>query len=140
FLPTLPSFMMTTSVFGAIATGADPVTVAGAAQPWSAILWLINLGFFVDLGLMPGKEGPNKYGDPPGGAPSRTPGAPAKGAEQPIPSMQGAFTGAESAIERAIAERAKQERAQAAAPRVAAAPGSGLRPAASGSFGRKVAQ
>lgn len=140
FLPMLPSFLMMSSVFGAIASGADPVTAAGAAQPWATILWVIQLWFLVELGFLPSKPGPNKYGDPPGDAPSRAPGAPAKGAAQPIPGMPSALAGAESAIERAIAERAKQERAQAAAPRAVATGGGGLRPATSGSFGRKVTQ
>jgi uncharacterized membrane protein YhaH (DUF805 family) len=141
FLPVLPSFMMVSSVFGAIAGGAHPAAIAAAAQPWGTILWIIQLGFLIDLGFLPGKPGPNKYGDPPGGTSTRAPGSPAtpaKGAAQPIPRMS-MLAGAESAMERAIAECAQQAAVAAAAPR-AAAPTGGPRSAASGSFGRKVVQ
>lgn len=153
FLPMLPSFMMMSGVVGAAMTGADPVTAMAAAQPWATILWLVQLWFLVELGFMPGKEGPNKYGNPPGNghAPSVVPGAPttpAKNAAQPvIPGMGQApatpsLAGAESAIDRAIAARAKQAQVQPQ-PRpapVAATPAVGLRPAVAGSFGRKAAQ
>ncbi|MGD9979428.1 MAG: DUF805 domain-containing protein [Hyphomonadaceae bacterium] len=140
FLPMLPSFMMVSSMFGAIASGSNALAIAGAAQPWSTILWIIQLWFLVELGFMPGKEGTNKYGDPPGGglsgkAPSmpRAPSGPAKRTES-TPGMKTALAGAESAIDRAIAAQA---RAQAAAA-VSAQPGA-ARPATAGSFGRKAA-
>lgn len=154
FLPMLPSFMMMSGVMSAAMTGADPMTAMAAAQPWATILWLIQLWFLVELGFMPGKEGPNKYGDPPGNgrSPSVVPGAPsapAKGGAQPVipglgqaPAPQ-SLVGAESAIDRAIAARAKQTQAQQPPPHpapVASAPVASLRPAAAGSFGRKVAQ
>lgn len=145
FLPMLPSFMMMSSMFGAMASGADIVTLANAGQPWAAILWIIQLWFLVELGFMPGTEGPNKYGDPPGGNSSikapRAPTAPAKNADA-IPGMKTALGGVESAIERAIAERARAQTASAASapPRAAPpVPANGLRPAAAGSFGRKSA-
>lgn len=147
FLPMPFSFMMMTGVFGAIANGADPVQVAMSAQPWSSILMLIQIWFFVELGCLPSKPGPNKFGDPPGGAPGSAPSfapaansAPRKAAPA-IPGMTSTLGSAESAMDRAIAERAKQQaQPPAPAPRAPAMAASGLRPAPSGSFGRKVAQ
>jgi uncharacterized membrane protein YhaH (DUF805 family) len=147
FLPMPFSFMMMSSVVGAVASGADMASLASAGQPWATILWIIQLWFFVELGCMPGKQGPNKYGNPPGNgstAPAApgAPMAPAKVAVA-IPGMKPSLTGAESAMDRAIAERAK---AQPPAPAPAAAraaqptPANGLRPATPGSFGRKVTQ
>lgn len=151
FLPMLPSFMMVSSVFGAIATGAHPAAIAQAAQPWATILWIIQLGMLIDLGFLPGKEGPNKYGDPPGGgvsggAPSPAiPGKAQPAKLQPAPGVSG-LGSAESAIERAIAARAKQAQAPTPAPAqfqrpaAGAAQASALRPAATATFGRKVTQ
>jgi uncharacterized membrane protein YhaH (DUF805 family) len=141
FLPFLPAFMLMSSVFGAVASGGDPMQVAASTQPWSAILWLIQLWYFVELGCMPGKEGPNKYGNPPGnGSAAPVPGTPSKSADMPIPGMKSALVGAETAMERAIAARSQPQRAstQHGAAPAAAAPVGGLRPATAGSFGRRV--
>lgn len=147
FLPMPFSLMMMTGVFGAMAGGADPVQMAMAAQPWSSILMLIQIWFFVELGCLPSKPGPNRFGDQPGGgnapaAPSSAPAPAAKKAGPAIPGMASTLASAESAMDRAIAERAKQaQRAAQAAPRPQAAPAAGgLRPATPGSFGRKVTQ
>jgi uncharacterized membrane protein YhaH (DUF805 family) len=152
FLPMPFSFMMMTGVFGAIASGADPAQMAFAAQPWSTILMLIQLWFFVELGCLPSKPGPNKFGDQPGGGSAPTGNAPSfaaaansapKKAGPVIPGMVSTLGSAESAMDRAIAERAKQQAqtpAPAAAPRAPVTPAGGLRPATSGSFGRKVTQ
>ena len=150
-LPMLPVTMIMISVVGGIASGQHPEQVASSIGGWLLVLQAINLFMFVDLGCMPGKSEPNKYGDPPGGgfnggAPSSG-GAPARGKAAPvkpgqsIPGMASSLTSAESAIERAIVARAKQAQAQAAqaAQSVTSAPANSLRPAASGSFGRKVA-
>jgi hypothetical protein len=55
-----------------------------------------------------------------------------------------ALTGAESAIERAIAAQTKQQAAHATPltprPAMAAQPAGGLRPAAPGSFGQRAAR
>jgi uncharacterized membrane protein YhaH (DUF805 family) len=151
FLPMPFSFMMMTGVFGAIASGADPAQLATAGQPWSMILMVIQIWFFVELGCLPSKPGPNKYGDQPGGGSAPTanvpgaPAAPAKKSSTAIPGMPSTLGGAESAMERAIAERVKQAQKAAqmahTAPRPQAAPATGgLRPATPGSFGRKVTQ
>jgi len=145
FLPVLPSFMMVSSIFSALASGANPLALGGAAQPWATMLWVIQLWFLVELGFLPGKEGPNKYGPAPGGgSPLTTPGAPVAPGKsvEPIPGMQSALGGAESAMERAIAARARAEAATATAAASASAPvdssARGLR-SPSGSFGRKSA-
>lgn len=152
FLPMPFSFMMMTGVFGAIASGADPVQVGMSAQPWSTILMLIQIWFFVELGCLPSKPGPNKFGDQPGGgsAPAGSillpaPVAAPKKAAPAIPGMASTLGGAEGAMERAIAEQARQAQkaaqpAQRAAPLPQMTPAGGLRPAAPGSFGRKVTQ
>jgi uncharacterized membrane protein YhaH (DUF805 family) len=147
FLPMPFSFMMMTSVFGSVvASGGDISALASAGQPWATILWLIQLWFLVELGFMPGKQGPNKYGNPPGNgsaAPAApgAPMAPAKAAAATaIPGMKSALVGAESAMDRAIAERARAQQVQAPAAPRAPQPAGGLRPATSGGFGRKVTQ
>lgn len=64
---------------------------------WGFIL--VGIGFFIDLGCLPSKEGPNRYGGPPG-----TPGArttpPVPGGPPPK-----AFVSAQAAIDSAIARR-----------------------------------
>lgn len=134
FLPTLPSFMMVSSVFGAVATGASPAAIADAAQPWSTILLLVQLWFLVELGFLPGKEGPNRYGDAPGGGHTVTKPSGSSATSTVIPGAKTVLAGAESAMERAIAERAKFQ------PTSAPAPSLGPRPATQNSFGRKVAR
>lgn len=150
-LPMLPVTMIMISVASSVASGAHPEQVASSIGVWVLLLQAINLFMFVDLGCMPGKEGPNKYGAPPGGGLSG--GAPAGGpipgqaapskAATAIPGM--GLTSAESAIDRAIAARAKQAQAPAAqAPQRAAprplgpAPMASMGSAAPGSFGRKA--
>jgi hypothetical protein len=113
---------------------------------------------FVDLGCMPSKPEPNKYGNPPGGgfnggapmggapaarqpAPARTQSIPGMGSPKPAPATGSSLGNAESAIERAIAAQSKQAQAAAQRPamaRVGAQPTAGLRPATPSTFGRKV--
>lgn len=150
-LPLLPVTMIVSAVVSGAATGAPFQQVMSSITLWFLLLQLINLFMFVDLGCMPGKPEPNKYGNPPGGGFSG--GAPAGGAPRPgrepvrsahVASGMGGstLTSAESAIERAIAARSKQPAEAAspvAAPRPAMAlqPAGGLRPPAAGSFGGK---
>lgn len=157
-LPMLPMTMIVSAVISGAATGASFEHVASSITIWFVLLQLINLFMFVDLGCMPGKPEANKYGPPPGGGFTGG-GAPAGGgtpfpgqastakAQSAVPGMAGTtLTGAESAIERAIAAQAKQARAPAPAPStprpaMAAAPAAGgLRPATPGSFGRRAAR
>jgi uncharacterized membrane protein YhaH (DUF805 family) len=147
-LPLLPATMIMVSVVSGVASGAHPEQIVSSIGMWLLLLQGINLFMFVDLGCMPGQEGPNKYGNPPGSgpsSPSAVPGAPSKGAPaQSIPGMgqSHALVGAESAIDRAIAARAKQAQAPLrAAPRPQSpVPMAPMRAATPGSFGRKVTQ
>jgi uncharacterized membrane protein YhaH (DUF805 family) len=148
--PLLPVTMVMMTVVGGAATNAPFQQVMGQAALWMNILFLINIAFFIDLGCLPGKEGPNKYGDPPRGGfgmgqPS-APSAPAvPGRAAPAPASRASLGSAEEAMQRAIAEQAK---AKAAAPQPARAPAPGPaapRPAmatagAPTGFGRKPAR
>jgi uncharacterized membrane protein YhaH (DUF805 family) len=140
-LPMAVSVPMTMSVIGAIATG-DAMAIAAATQPYATILWILNLAFFVDLCCMPSKEGPNKYGDPPGSprgmGPVPTQPSPLQAPKNSAEAATSLFS-AQSAMDRAIAEkeRAPQmppRRTQPAAAMQTAAPTSTGTP----SFGRRV--
>ncbi|MFT3729069.1 MAG: DUF805 domain-containing protein [Terricaulis sp.] len=86
------------TLFGGIMGGVPPIEIGAAMGPYMTVNWLIGLLFFVDLGCLPSQEGPNKHGDPPG--------APGARAPQPIPDApSGGLTNAQSAMERAIAQR-----------------------------------
>lgn len=154
-LPLLPVVMIISSIVGGAVSGENFERVFSSITMWFLLLQLINLYMLVELGCMPGVAGPNKYGNPPGGgfsgggAPIAGAPIPGKSTAQPqaaIPGMGGTMlTGAESAIERAIAARSKQQATPVqAAPRAAMAAaqpsggGGGLRPAAPGSFGRRT--
>jgi len=171
-LPVLPMMMILSTLVGIVVqflhaaetgiviTSADAMVAnaIGSVGIWVLILNLVHLFMFVDLGCMPGKPEANKYGPPPsggftgGGAPAGG-GTPFPGqtstarAQTAVPGMGGTtLTGAESAIERAIAAQAKQARAPAPVqttprPAIAAAPAAaGSRPATPGSFGRRAAR
>jgi uncharacterized membrane protein YhaH (DUF805 family) len=146
-LPLLPGFMITSTIFAGLAGGQTPEQAVSSIGVWMLIMQAINIFMFVDLGCMPGKEGANKYGPPPGsGSPGASPsGGPFPGQSKPskapaaIPGM--GLAGAESAIERAIAAREKhaQSPAQQAPVRaMSPAQAAPMRPATAGSFGRKA--
>lgn len=157
-LPFVPVTMILSTVISGAMTGASPGHVLASAGMWFGLLQLVNLFMFVDLGCMPGKPGPNKYGNPPGGgfsggapmggapvagqsAPARTQAIPGMGSPKPAPAMGSSLSNAESAIERAIAAQSKPAQAapRPAMARVGAQPAAGgLRPATPGTFGRKV--
>lgn len=149
--PIVPLTMILVSIVSVVATGGHPEQALGSMMLWVVLLQVVNLVMFVEVGCMAGKAEANKYGPPSGGGFSGggapTGGAPipgkAKPAAQTIPGMGSTLSGAESAIERAIAAQSKQQQRQpATAPRTfatAPAASSGLRPAtASGAFGRKA--
>lgn len=146
-LPLLPGFMISATVFAALASGETPEQAVSSIGAWMLVTQAINLFMFIDLGCMPGKPEPNKYGPPPGGGGSPSAGpnpqqSVPRAAPPPIPGMSSALVGAESAIDRAIAAQAKPRPRPAAAARASApAPSLGLRPATAspgGSFGRKA--
>jgi len=142
-LPLAPIAFMIMNLFSAIGEGW-PIErfVASLGMPFLAFM-VICVGFFINLGCLPGTEGPNKYGDPPGSP--RSPGAdPFKSPRPSVPGMASppsASLGSslEAAMERAIAERARQPAAanKPARPAVATAAAA---PASSGGFGRRPAR
>ena len=66
-LPLLPGFMITSTIFASLAGGQTPEQAVASVGMWMLIAQAINIFMFVDLGCMPGKDGANKYGPPPGG-------------------------------------------------------------------------
>lgn len=138
FLPMPFSFMMFIGFFSAMMADAPLAGAVAAMQPWATILLIIQIWFFVELGCLPSKPGPNKYGDPPGGgATTPVPGAPRPAkANAPIPGMATTLASAESAMDRAIAAQAHAPRQEPPAPRPAMAVANAAAP--SGGFGRKA--
>lgn len=131
FAPMLPMTMLMVSVFTGAMSGAPFHQVAAGAQLWILVLWAINLWFFIDLGCLAGEPGPNKYGDPPGsGGGSLAPSRPHTPAPQAT-AMSSLF-GAQSAMDRAIAEH----QTLSAMPRPATATATAS-PGGAPSFGRK---
>lgn len=135
-LPLLPMSLLMVTLIGGITSGHHPAQVLTAIQPFIAMLWIVNLGFFIDLGCLPSKEGPNKYGDPPGSpgpSVSPTPAPRAPDAAAPASAMSSLF-GAQSAMERAIAEQARAT----VAPRPAMSTAAPTPAGGAASFGRKA--
>lgn len=137
---TVPLFL---ALVGGIVSGKTVAQISQEVQLWFTILSLINLGMLIDLGFMPGKDGPNKYGDPPGGQ-SRSPSYSAPAAPKPSSTQAAASSllSAQSAIDRAIADRAREAQRPQPAPKAAKAPQPAApRPAIGGapSFGRRTA-
>lgn len=133
-LPFAPAIFVGMAVGETMARGGSPYELAASLQPYSIIGMLINLYIFIELGCLPGADGANKYGPPPGSAggplePSRPSGA--------VEASSSLF-GAQSAMDRAIAERARQPQSETPRP----APGFGLARApaqpAAPSFGRRA--
>lgn len=136
-LPLLPIALIVWTLLDGILNGQAPISVVSAIIPLILLMFAIGLFFFINLGCLPGTDGPNKYdGGPTNSAPrpGKAPNA------QPANSL----LSAEQAMERAIAQQALRPVTAnaAAAPRAAAprAPASPLRPATPAgtpSFGRK---
>jgi uncharacterized membrane protein YhaH (DUF805 family) len=141
--PLIPGFIIISTIIEGVMTNAPAALVAPKVLPWFGIAGLINLTLFVDLGLMPGKAGPNKFGDPPGSSPST----------QFKPSgstpAQSSLNSAANALDAAIAQRktpdlstvgiALRPTLASTAPAPQRAPTPHLaRPAAATSFGRRT--
>jgi uncharacterized membrane protein YhaH (DUF805 family) len=122
--------------------------LAGAAPDPTSMLPVLGIGlaigayFLVDLGLLPGAPGVNRYGPPPGGGTSMSlpVGGDARGSsidwDASGESVASRLQGAEAAMAAAIEERRKVQIPIAHADRRARAPG--LAPtAAPGGFGRR---
>jgi len=149
-LPFAVAMLAMFTAFTTILGGATAQEFEAALQPYVLVSWLINIAFLIDLGFLPSKEGPNKYGDPPGSTPSSAPYRPAPTAtllDLPPPAAPASpLLSAQSAIDRAIAEKAAAQAASklhkpAAQPRPAPTPP--RTPASAGgapSFGRRAAR
>jgi uncharacterized membrane protein YhaH (DUF805 family) len=135
-LPVAPILFLVADVFAAVANQWAPERLV-ASMGWSLLaLLVISLGFFINLGCLRGTDGPNKYDHTPGGGsgPLFAPGgSPSSGS-----SAASSLFGAQSAIDRAVAEQARAVATPRPTP--AAAPATTApRSAAPGSFGRKPA-
>jgi uncharacterized membrane protein YhaH (DUF805 family) len=131
--------MLATALNGAL-NKETVLDLAASLQPYSAVLSLINLGFFIDLGCLPGKRGPNRFGDPPGLTGISTPQQGPLVLDAPTASA----AGMQAAMERAIAQLdagdapAAWKPTPAPVPRYAGAPAiAAAKPAVRG-FGRRV--
>jgi len=135
-LPVLPMMgLMSTGITGVL-QGQALGELAGSMQPFVLALWAINLFFFINLGCLAGTDGPNKYGPPPGsGASPQSDPSPRTRAPAEASFSLG---GVEAAMERAIAEKARQAPAPVKTARPATA-GAASAPAAPSSFGRRPA-
>ena len=130
----LPAAVTTPMFWTAITqalSGASLQQIEATMQPFQIALWVIQIGFFIDLGCLP-SVGPNKHGHGPGLPPSADyfsdkPNAPApnpsRSPETAAAATAALFGGAQSAMDRAIAEA-----------KVRPAPAATAKPAA-GSFG-----
>lgn len=137
-LPIAPMLFLVADVFTAVANQWPPERLV-ASMGWSLMaLLVICLGFFINLGCLGSKEGPNKYDHTPGTGGGGTVLAPG-GAPSGASGAASTLFGAQSAIDRAVAEQARA----AAMPRptpVATSTMAMARPAAPGGFGRKPAR
>ena len=141
--PVILSGMVSTTLFGHIASGSSPSEIFGAVQPYLLVMQVVNLLFFVDLGCLGSVDGPNQYGDHPrdGGMPPAgqggASGKPSPGGGSPLPAAAGLFS-AQSAMDRAIAAQAQGP--IRAAPMRALAPATAAPRQAPGGFGRRPAR
>lgn len=152
-IPALPGAMLTFNNVFAIVNKQAPAEFLNDAMPWIMTLLLIQLLFIIDLGFFPGKPEVNQHGSPPGGGlngggapPTHTTPIPGRAQPAPQPALGtgASMMSAESAIDRAIAAHERKPQTLQPVPRAAVAssptPAAPLRPATSGSFGRKAAQ
>jgi uncharacterized membrane protein YhaH (DUF805 family) len=137
-LPMLPMFGLMSSLVGGVLAGHDPSQLAASVQPYMLALWAINFFFFINLGCLGGTDGANKYGPPPGSP--RSPQSDPTPRARPAPQAAFSLGSAEAAMERAIADKARQAPAPArAAPARTAVAAAPLRATAGApaSFGRR---
>jgi uncharacterized membrane protein YhaH (DUF805 family) len=135
-LPLAPAATFMWTLLEGVFAGQQPGLLFAALIPHVLVMMAIGLFFFINLGCLPGTDGPNKYD---GGSPSQSP-TPRTG-KAPAAQAATALFSAEQAMERAIAQQALRPANANAAPMRAAAPASPLRPATPGgtpSFGRKA--
>ena len=136
--PMVLVVLLIVSILGDIFSGAPLERVFSDAMPYFALVMLTSIAFFIDLGCLPSVEGTNKYGPPPGSPGPAEPARPS-GAVDATSSL----FGAQSAMDRAIADARKpQPAAQRPAPApqaafAAATVRARVQPAPAG-FGRRV--
>lgn len=144
-LPLLPVVMMISGLISSVAANANAAQFIASVMPWLVALLAINFWFFIELGCLPGKDGPNKYDSTPSapgaGAPSGSP-APRTGGALSIPGLSkapapsaNALSAAEQAITRAIAQQGA-----AAPPPVARAASTNAPATTPAGFGRRAAR
>lgn len=121
-----PATMITLTLASGIAADAPASEVVPQILPWFGVSGLINLWLFVELGLLSGVSGPNKYDHTPqGGA-----GLPSFAKESQPASAAFLLGGAQNAMDRAIEAQAAQTMAAARAHTPRPNPGGfGQRPA-----------
>jgi uncharacterized membrane protein YhaH (DUF805 family) len=138
-LPLVLVVLLIVSILGDIFSGTSIERVFSDALPYFGLLMLTSLAFFIDLGCLPGVEGTNKYGPPPGTPPASLDPSRPSGAVEATSSL----FGAQSAMDRAIADARKPQPAPqrpAPAPQAAFAAATvraPVQPAPAG-FGRRV--
>ena len=136
--PMILAIWMIVAVLGVVFSNAPLEQALHAIGLPFGLLMLTSLAFFIDLGCLPGKAEPNKYGNPPGSPPSPS-AAPFRPQPSASVSVTNSLFGAQAAMERAIAEQPKASLrpAMASSPRPAPTP----TPSPAGgapSFGRRV--
>jgi len=145
-LPIAPVVFAVMNVISAIGEGWPPERLFGSMGLPLLALLVISIGFFVNLGCLAGTDGPNKYGNPPGSGGAFTPSMPTapSGKANSSAAAASSLFGAQSAIDRAVAEHARAQASPPAAPRPASAPAGMRAPlqpapvaAPGGSFGRR---
>lgn len=121
FLPVLPMMGLMVTVVTGVVAGQTIGALAASMQPYVLALWAINFFFFINLGCLGGTDGVNKYGPPPGSPPAPQ-SDPTPRSRAPA---EAAFSlgSVEAAMERAIAEKAREAPAavQTAKPAMASA-------------------
>jgi len=135
----LPGLGITSALIGGLGSMQTADQLAAAIQPYLLLGMVINLGFFINLGCLPGTNGSNKYGDPPkGGSRSPSPSGPVDNAS----AASALFGGAQSALDRAIEAQARGAQQAQSQPRPVMARASlGPTPApAGGGFGKRVSR
>jgi uncharacterized membrane protein YhaH (DUF805 family) len=130
--PMVVVIVLIATILGDALGGAPLERVIANALPYFGLLMLISFGFFIDLGCMPSVEGTNKYGPPPGSPPASLDASRPSGVVDATSSL----FGAQSAIDRAIADAHKPQ-PTAQRPAAFAAAAAPVQPAPAG-FGRRV--
>lgn len=143
-LPLAPVVFVVGNVISAVAEQWGPERLLSSMGMPILALLLISFGLFINLGCLPGTDGQNKFGNPPGsgGGPlMSTPTAPAASGSSSTPRAASSLFGAQSAMDRAVAEHARTAAVRPALmAATATAPMRAAPAGADGSFGRKPAR